>query len=183
MALFDDAVEYVLAREKGLEEGNVSDSGGMTNYGISLRFLRTLSSESLRRYGIFEPVNEQTIRDLTIDQAKFIYRGEFWEKTVFDKIKSQQVCNYVFDMCVNLGMTEAIKLVQRAFWAISFTRKFIKDDGILGDETLRLINLIMPDKLLPVIVANRASFYLLLAEIHPKDRENLDGWLERCYRV
>ena len=183
MSQFDDAVEYVLDREKGLEENNVSDSGGITNFGISLRFLRELSPESLRRYGIFEPVSDITIRELTRDQAKFIYRGEFWDTAPFGDIKDQRMCNYIFDMAVNMGICQAIKIVQYSLWAIYCTRKFIKDDGILGQDTLYQINLVTVDRLLPVLVANRASFYRLLVEIHPKDRSNLDGWLARTYRI
>ena len=73
MSDFNVAVDFVLENEGGLSE-NPKDTGGITNFGISLRFLRELPNENLRRYGIFEPVTEMTVRDLTIDQAKFIYR-------------------------------------------------------------------------------------------------------------
>jgi hypothetical protein len=35
---------------------------------------------------------------------------------------------------------------------------------------------------MPALMAEHAGFCRLLAEIRPKDREFLNGWLKRCYR-
>lgn len=179
MSQFEIAIGFVLPREGGLSE-NPNDGGGITNYGISLRFLREIDGNRLKKYGIFEPITYQTIRDLTIEQAKLIYRGEFWESASFGQIESQTLCNYIFDMCVNHGIAQGIKLVQRACWAAALTRNSIKDDGILGEKTLEAINSFDHD-LLSILVAIRASFCRLLGEIRPKDKVFLDGWLNRCY--
>lgn len=182
MSNFEDAIDYVLKREGGFSD-NPADSGGTTNFGISLRFLRELNEEAQRKYGIFEPINEKTVRDLTKEQAVFVYRCEFWQRMPFEEIVDQLVCNYIFDMAVNMGIAQAIKIVQRSLWAVSFSRAYIADDGILGQRTLERLNIIVPDLILPVLVASRAAFYRLLAEKRPKDRENLNGWLNRCYRL
>ena len=182
MSEFADAISYVLEREGNLSE-NLADSGGTTNYGISLRFLRALSEEKQRKYGIFEPITEQTIRELTQDQAKFIYRGEFWDASRFSDIRSQLVCDYLFDTCVNCGIHAGIKILQRSLWALMFSRAYISDDGILGDFTLERTNLILPDLIMPVLVASRAAYYHLLAEINPKNKEFLEGWLNRAYKI
>jgi lysozyme family protein len=182
VATFEDAVEYVLEREQGFVN-SPSDSGGATNFGISLRFLRSLSEESQRKYGIFEPINEQTIKDLSLEQARCIYKSEFWDHSRFADVRCQLVCNYLFDMAVNCGIAQSIKILQRSLWALSYSRKFMADDGILGDHTLDRLNIIIPDMILPVLVASRAAYYRLLAEKRPKDKENLDGWLNRAYRI
>lgn len=182
MGDFNTAVDFILENEGGLSE-NPNDSGGITNFGISLRFLREVIPENLRRYGIFDSVTETAIRDLTLDQAKFIYRGEFWEQADFEKITNQRVCNYIFDMAVDLGISQSIKIVQRSLWAVFFNQGIVKDDGVLGEQTLIRLNFFEHDEILPVLIANRASFYRLLVEIRPKDREFLNGWLKRCYRI
>lgn len=179
MSNFEDAIEFLLPREGGLSE-NPNDSGGITNFGISLRFLRSLSSEKLRRYGIFEPVNDNTIKLLTISQAKFIYKGEFWEGNRLDEIESQQLVNYIFDMYVNHGIAQANKLVQRAVCAATFMRNYLRDDGLLGDKTISAINS-LGEQLLPITMAIRSEFYRNLVVLRPKDEANLDGWLNRCY--
>lgn len=183
MSNFDTAVEYVLAREGGLSE-NPKDKGGITNYGISLRFLQNLPVARLKRYSIFEPVNEDTIRNLTIDQAKFIYRGEFWENKKFAAIDCQDVCNYFFDMSVHMGIHQATKLVQRSLCALNFDEDYVKEDGIFGDRTLCAINeAYMSHLLLHILVGVRASYYCARVEIEPNQRDNLNGWLSRAYQV
>lgn len=181
MADFETAVKFVLASEGGLEE-NPNDNGGITNFGISLRFLREVKDENLRKYGIFGVVNENTIRQLVIEQAKIIYRGEFWEENGFEEICVQNLCNYLFDMAVNHGVSQAVKLLQRSVCASAFVRGFLHDDGIMGTKTLDVANL-LGDKLLPILVALRVDYCRYLVEINPKNQANLDGWLNRCYAV
>lgn len=173
------AVKFVLDHEGGLSE-NPNDSGGITNYGISFRFLKEVPDERLRKYGIFESVTPQTIKDLTIDQAKLIYKGEFWEGNRFEEINSQSLVNYIFDMAVAHGIAAAVKLLQRSTWAATFTRFYIRDDGVMGSRTIEAVNH-LGDQLMPILVATRASYYRLIVEKRPKEAPNLDGWLNRCY--
>ena len=179
MSEFEPAVNYVLAQEGGLSE-NPNDSGGITNFGISLRFLRTIEPERLRRYGIFEEVNEETIRGLVLDQAKFIYRGEFWDEAPFQEIECQKVCTYLFDMCVNLGVSQAVKLLQRSICAASHDRSLCRDDGLLGVGTIGYVNY-FGEQLVPILMGLRAEFYRALVAAHPHQSVNLKGWLNRCY--
>lgn len=178
MSDFDIAIANVLKNEKGLVD-NPHDAGQITNFGISFRFLKNLSRESLVKYGIFEEVSEQTIRDLSLSQAKNIYRGEFWDHAPFEKIGNQDIANYVFDMAVNLGIAPAIKCLQRAVWAVMKRRDLI-DDGILGLKTLAAI-LQCGFLLLPAIRSERAGYYRLTAQVNIMDAEFLQGWLNRAY--
>lgn len=181
MALFESAVNFILDNE-GLLEENPADPGGTTNFGISLRFLREVSSEALKRAGIFEPITEQTIRDLTRDQAIILYRSEFWETAPFEKIQNQMLANYIFDMVINHGMSQAIKLTQRATWAAQKKKDYIKDDGDLGKFTLQAINQ-ASFMLIPAMMAQRDGFYRRLVALNPTRKVFLDGWLNRCYRI
>lgn len=181
MSDFDKAVEFVLNHEGGLSE-NPNDPGGITKFGISMRFLREVDANRLRRYGIFDPVTEETIRILTLDQAKFIYRGEFWEGNNFDQIHSQNLCSYAFDMAVAHGISQAIKLIQRGLWAVYYTRDYVRTDGIMGEQTLEHLNA-LGDSFLPVIVGIRGEFYRLIVALKPAQEDELDGWLNRCYSV
>ena len=180
MANFDSAVSFMLPNEGGLVD-NPADPGGITNFGISLRFLKNLSPERLKRYGIFNEPTTVTIRSLTVDQAKLIYRGEFWEALPFEKIQNQILCNIIFDTCVNVGLTQGTKIAQRAVWAAMKLRNAIKDDGVMGSKTIQAINQ-CSFMLLPCLLAVRAGFYRLLAEKNPANKEFLNGWLDRAYR-
>lgn len=184
MAEFEPAFNFVLVNE-GEFVDSPNDSGGATKFGLSLRFLRMLPVENLRRYGIFESaegLGVGVVRDLTIGQAQLIYKGEFWDGLPFKDIEYQRVCNYYFDMCINFGVRQATKLLQRSIWAACLDRTLLRDDGICGERTIGWVNRVGTG-LIPVLVANRASFCRLVAEIRPKDRGFLNGWIERCYRI
>lgn len=181
MATFESAVAFILVNEGELSE-DAADPGGITNWGISLRFLREVASEALKRAGIFEPITEQTIRDLTKDQAIILYRSEFWESAPFEKIQNQTLANYIFDMVINHGMGQAVKLTQRAVCACQKAKDYLKDDGVLGARTLMGINQ-CSFMLIPAMIAQRDGFYRRLVALNPARKVDLDGWLNRCYRT
>ena len=179
MSLFEPALQYVLLREGGIEE-NPNDPGGITNYGISLRTLKETSQEQLRLYGIPVYVTADTIRDLTLQQVYAFYKGEFWDHAPFENIKNQDVTNYIFDACVNMGIAPGIKCAQRAYWAVIRNRNTLSDDGILGDVTLEAINSTSSTFLLAAMRSERGGAYRLLALVKD-DKSYLDGWLNRSY--
>lgn len=178
MANFDEAVALVLKNE-GLLVKESHDKGGITKYGISLRFLRSLETEKLREYGIFEFPVDETIKDLTLDQAKKIYLQEFWNAASFEKIGNQEQANYIFDTAVNMGIAPAIKCVQRAIWAV-MKRREMPDDGILGAMTLAGIQR-CGFLLMPAMRSERAGYYRLTVAHDETQDANLQGWLNRAY--
>ena len=178
MGHFVPAVKYVLSNENGLIE-NAKDPGSINNHGISLRFLRTFDTEKLKSYGIFEEPNDKTVRELTVEQAEKIYHQEYWLHTRFQEIHDQYLCNYLFDMAVNMGISPTIKALQRACWSACNAKNFIKDDGILGEQTIRCVN--MSSKIFAALRSERAADYKLTVAYHPEQREFLESWLVRAY--
>lgn len=182
MSLFEMAVRYVLERECGLNENKDGrDPGGITNMGVSFRTLKEVAPERLRMYGIPVYVTVDTIRDLTVEQAMEFYRGEFWNHVPFYRIADQDVANYLFDACVNMGLAPGIKCLQRALWSCWANRSLLVDDGILGDETLEHINHTAPVYLLAAMRSERGGSYRLDAHLNPAENVDLDGWLNRSY--
>jgi lysozyme family protein len=176
------AIKFVMQREGGFTD-NPRDSGGATNYGLSLRFLREIPSERLRRYGIFKPGEQlgvEDVRELTPQQAFMIYEVEIVKAGRFDEINDQDILNYVLDMVVHHGKPQAVKLIQRSSWAINHKHKYLADDGIMGDKTLSFLN---SQGNIPVLMAVRAGFMRLLVEIRPQNKEFLNGWLNRAYTL
>jgi lysozyme family protein len=186
LANFELAVSLVLQNEGGFSY-NPKDSGGATNFGISLRLLRTLSAETLKKCGIFKApavLDVEDMRALTIDQAKLVYRYVFWDAARFADIISQDFCNYIFDMSVLFGLDQAVKIAQRATWAVCMNMD-LKDDGILGNNTLNIIAQMTGIGSMvyrAAIMAERAGFIRLLVAIKPDNGEFLYGWLKRCYK-
>lgn len=181
MAEFDTCVEYVLGHEGGLTK-NKNDPGGCTNFGISLRFLRTCPAKTLKLAGIFGDVAEQTIVDLTIDQAHKIYLLEFWEKAPFDKIMNGIIGQYIFDMSVHHGLSQAVKIAQRACCAAQKKKDYVIDDGIMGARTVSALNQ-ASFMAIPALIAAREGFLRQLVAVNPKLSCFIDGWLVRAYDV
>src|SRR3954469_15367877 len=96
MADFNAAVAKTLAREGG---GKVtedpSDHGGLTKYGIAQRSYPLLN-----------------IRMLTEEQARGIYKSDFWDKVRGDELTDQIVAESLFDAAVNMGVKTAVRLAQ-----------------------------------------------------------------------
>jgi lysozyme family protein len=172
MADFDTAINFVLANEGGFVD-DANDPGGATNFGLSLRFLRGIPA--YKDWGIDD------VRHLTRDNAVQIYREHYWTAAPFEKIPSQQIANYVFDMAINHGTAQAVKILQRSVWSLHQQRAIIADDGVLGDKTILALG--SGVALAFILPAERAGFMRLLAAIKPSNMEFLNGWLNRCYRI
>ncbi len=181
MANFDSCVAYVLGHEGGLSQ-NKSDPGGATNFGISLRFLREVDSDSLKRISIFGDVTEQTVVDLTKEQAEKIYYSEFWIKAPYDKIQNSIIGKYVFDMHVHHGLSMATKIAQRACSAAQKTKDFVKDDGLFGARTCQALNQ-ASFMVIPPLISERSAFMRQLVALDKKLEVFLDGWISRAYDI
>jgi lysozyme family protein len=151
MANFDIAIGPVLANEGGYVS-NPNDPGGETKYGISKRQYPDLD-----------------IKNLSLDQAKEIYRRNYWQ---FDSIQNQTIANKLLDMCVNMGVGSAIRLVQ--------TAAQVAVDGRYGPQTEAAINNASADKILQALRFQSVIRYLDLIDKNPKLAEFKRGWLMRA---
>lgn len=181
MANFDSCVDYVLKHEGGLTKDK-ADPGGITNFGISLRFLREVPEDNRKRAGIFGEVNEKTIIDLTQDQAIKLYRSEFWDKAPFEKIMNPMLGKYIFDMSVHHGFSRAAKITQRACCAAQKIKDYVKDDGVFGAKTLSAVNY-ASFMLIPALISGRTGFMRQLVAVKPELDVFLDGWITRAFDI
>lgn len=178
MNSFDIAFNYVIENEGGLID-NPNDPGGITKYGISLRFLKSIPLDILKSFGIYSAESDD-ISNLTIPQAKSLYKYSFWDIAKFTDITNQDCVNYIFDMAVNMGINPAIKCAQRACWSFMGKKGIIDDDGILGKKSIEMINH-CGRYLLPSIRSERAGYYRVLIAERNNLKEFINGWLNRAY--
>ncbi len=181
MAQFDNCVDYVLRHEAGLIK-QISDPGGITNYGISLRFLREVNSDTLKKIGIFEEVGEQSIIDLTEHQARRLYYSEFWVAAPFEKIINDILGQYIFDMAVQHGIAEATRITQRACNDAQKLKDYLKVDGIMGAKTIQAVNQ-ASFMLIPALIAERSCFMRQLVALNPKLDVFWEGWMTRAFDI
>lgn len=85
---FERSVAFVLKHE-GTYVNDIRDRGGETNFGISKRAYPNLD-----------------IKNLTVEQAKEIYKRDYWDKTGCDAL-DWPMCLIVFDTAVNMGVGRA----------------------------------------------------------------------------
>lgn len=85
---FDSCIGFVLAAEGGYVNDKY-DSGGETKYGISKK-----------------SYSDVDIRNLTLDEAKAIYKKDYWDACGCDSLK-EPLDIVVFDTAVNMGVGRA----------------------------------------------------------------------------
>ena len=105
---FDTAFDRLMGHEGGYTTGE-GDPGGETNWGISKR-----------------SYPEVDIKALTRDEAKAIYRRDFWDHIRADDLHDG-VAFQAFDFAVNSGIETAVRKLQAALR--------VADDGNWGPVT------------------------------------------------
>lgn len=145
---FDAAFDKLIGHEGGLVD-DPKDPGGLTKYGVSQRAYPALD-----------------IRSLTLDQAKAIYLRDYWTKAACDQVPDT-IRFDLFDTAVNSGVTQAIKLVQRAV--------YVTADGAIGPNTLTALKAADPLRTVVRFNANRLALMVSLANWPTHSR----GWVLR----
>ena len=152
MDKFESAIQFILDHEGGYCN-DPADPGGETNFGICKRVYPQLD-----------------IRHLTEDDAIKIYRRDYWKPWM--EQMPINVAAKMFDMCVNMGTKQAVKLLQRAVGC--------QDDGIIGPITMSSIRVRPEGEVLDNLVAEQRKFYTSLATQKPEMKKFLKGWLARA---
>jgi lysozyme family protein len=135
--------------------------GGETNFGISKRSYPDVD-----------------IKNLTLDQAKTIYKRDFWDKQQYNNIDNIIIAAKIFDLSVNMGASKANILIQRALRSVG--RK-VNEDGILGIATLNAINVASSTELLVALRSEAAGYYRSIVASKKEQSKYLNGWLNRAY--
>ncbi|GHT95507.1 hypothetical protein FACS1894122_13070 [Alphaproteobacteria bacterium] len=157
---FLKAFEYLMYHEGGYSNNPV-DAGGETKFGISKRSYPHLD-----------------IKKLTQDQARQIYFVDFWLKGKYESIDDENVALKAFDLAVNVGISQANRLIQRALRSTGIS---VTEDGIIGPITLKAINNADSTDLLAALKSEAAGYYRLIANISPSQQTFINGWLRRAY--
>ena len=156
MARFERAIGTVLKHEGGYVN-DPDDPGGETKHGISKKSYPHLN-----------------IKALTVEQAKAIYRRDFWR---YDRIENQRVATKVFDTGVNMGATRSHRILQRALRNLGQQTTV---DGKLGPKTLAATNRADPARLIQELRALQAERYVNIILGRPQSKKFLRGWLRRA---
>jgi lysozyme family protein len=146
---FDQAFDRLISNEGGYVN-HPDDPGGETKFGISKRSYPRVD-----------------IKNLTRDEAKQIYRTDFWLRGQMDQYDGA-IAFQVFDAAVNHGIETALRLLQRAAG--------VADDGHIGPVTVAAIKSKSVTDMLMLFIAQRIRFWTKLTTWDRFGR----GWANRA---
>lgn len=149
---FTTAFEKLLGHEGGYSD-HKDDPGGKTRYGITEAVAREVGYRG-------------DMRELPLDLAQRIYKDRYWDAVQAEHLPAD-VRYAVFDAAVNSGVAQAAKWLQRACG--------VKDDGVIGPQTIRAANALHPEGLKRKMLAQRLRFMTTLANWPAFGR----GWANR----
>lgn len=101
------------------------------------------------------------------------YQVRFWS-IWFQQLLSDDLSKRVFDAAVNMGSSEAVKLLQAALGAS------VAQDGAWGPVTLQAANSANPDVIVEAFKQVRITHYKAIVESNPADAKYLSEWLARA---
>lgn len=178
---FDYAINIVLEHEGGLSDDK-HDPGGITNFGITLGFLKEFK-EDPNQDGV---IDKNDIINLTKEQAIALYRKHIWLPCAYNLIEDQYIATKVFDMAVNIGTYKSNHIFQGVLYKHGCPAVIV--DEKINDKAINYVN--CKDYTDKIILANNQfynelrlaykNYYIKLASNNPNLKWALHGWLNRA---
>ena len=181
MTSFEKCQQFVLKWEGGLTD-DAADSGGLTNWGVSWAYLQDLAKTRpsvLRDILGSSTVTRQTIKNLTQAQAGALFKFSFWDPFQLDD-QPLAVALCAYDMNVNHGSRNAMKIVQRAANLMQSVMPKLSVDGLFGPKTRSAMRLLNCLNGIGALANKRQSFYDAIVANKPSQKVFLKGWTRRC---
>jgi len=173
MADLQAALSTIFRHEGGLVD-HPSDPGGITNYGISARFLIQSGRVNTKKAAL------DMVLAMTKERAGTIYRDDWWRPMNLAAVYSQTVATKVLDLSINMGIKTGAKMLQRCVNIIE-PESELTVDGILGPVTILAANRIDPYWVMAELRVAAANRYRSLITRNPNLAAFRKGWMRRAY--
>lgn len=173
--MFEYCVGIILEHEGGLSNDK-NDPGGITKWGVSLRFLRAIGLD-IDKDG---DIDGDDILALTKPRAISVYKLYWWDKYQYHNFKNKDVAAKVFDLSVNMGAKAAHKILQVSINRLLPDSQKVEVDGILGRHTFEAANQLNPLKLRERMRQGARAKYQSIIDHNPKLEVYSKGWMNRA---
>jgi len=156
-----------------------SDSGGETNFGITI--------DVARKFGFLGQM-----KNLPRETAFDIYSKMYWDSVRADDLShiSEQITEEVVDTAVNMGVSRASKFLQRSLNVLNNNGKLYSEmvvDGSIGPMTILRLNEYAARRdvstLVKMLNCLQGAFYIDLAERREKDERFIYGWFKNRVKI
>lgn len=163
-----------IIRVEGGYVNDPSDSGGETNFGITVAVARANGYNG-------------AMRDLPRSVAFDIYSAKYWDAVKGDDLVklSEHVAEEAVDTSVNMGSGRAGKFLQRALNVLNKRGSLYKDitvDGVIGEATVSALRAYLDTRdeetLVKALNCLQGAYYIALAERREKDERFVYGWFK-----
>lgn len=172
---FEKALAQTLKNEGviGNKTGYVNaktDSGGETNYGITITKARECGYRG-------------KMCNLPYETAKEIYYRQYWIKCNAHNVINFDIAFLLFDFAVNTGVKSAGKRLQNAINK-QLGKNELKIDGIIGEKTITQLNVwcIYKKNFRDIFIAEILSYYTSLQNPQTGFAKNGAGWVNRVIK-
>lgn len=178
MTLRNEIINEIIEVEGGYGD-DPSDSGGETNYGITKAVARKNGYKG-------------KMIDLPRSVAFLIYQEKYWDAISGNAlcILSDAVAREVADTAVNMGVSRASKILQRALNAFNMGQRLYPDlgiDGQIGENTVSSLRIYLlnrnEDALVKALNCLQGAFYIELSERREKDEKFIYGWFRNRIKI
>ena len=176
---FEEIIEIVLEHEGGYVD-DPDDRGGATNFGVIQRTYQ----DYINKYDDGHEVTKQEMKDMDGEDAKEVYLRMFWGPSRAAKLP-EEIREVYFDMVVNHGQGNAVKILQQACNNKRKKANYIAVDGGIGPNTIKAAANLKEWELM----VERSGFYwnLVFAGAKYTNRTSqvkfIRGWIKRCFKL
>lgn len=175
MANFEKAIVNTFKAEGGFQN-DPNDNANYVN-GILIGTNKGISAQGYYNYYKKIPTVEQ-MKNLTVEDAKKIFKGNYWDKIGGDFIINQSVAELMFQYVIGSGMGQIsnIKDIANATFG---SEKLIENDHPFIKSECDFINSLDQKKFFDGLWNWRLKFYDLVVKANPAKQKFLKGWQNR----
>lgn len=172
--MIEQLLETLIAKEGGYSN-DPDDPGGETIWGITERVAR-------RNHYM------GSMRHMTREQAKDIYRSEYWIRPGFSDVAlhSQAIAEELFDTGVNQGVAKASEYLQTALNVFNNEAQHYRDiavDSDIGPGTLAALKTYLAKRgalgekvMLRALNTLQGARYIDITKARPRNEKYIFGW-------
>jgi lysozyme family protein len=160
---FEIALQFVLEHEGGKAD-HPYDRGGLTYRGIA--------RNAWPKWEGWQYIDKGT--EPPLEMVRKFYYENFWQPLKCDSLPAP-IAIFLFDSAVGSGPGFPTRWLQRAVGA--------KDDGVVGDETIRKAQQAAPQAVVDSMLRRRILLYDSIIRNDSRQVVFRDGWLKRTMNL